>query len=81
MPRPPNQNIARAADLAAKGYAQDALRAPLAAAGEEGGACLYVRHADAAALLEAPQASVEALDAVALAVADGINQPPEPDEK
>jgi hypothetical protein len=74
MPRPPNPNVARAAGLAAQGYAQHALETALAAALEEGKAQLYVRHEDAAALLEAIQAAVEQLEAVALLVADGLYQ-------
>jgi hypothetical protein len=60
--------------MAARGYSHDALRAALTAAQEEGGACLYVRHEDAAALLVALQVAVEALEAVALLVAEGLYQ-------
>jgi hypothetical protein len=74
MPRPPNPNITRAVRLAAQGYSQYALEAALTAAKEEAGACLYVRHEDAVALLVALQAAVEQLECVALLVADGLYQ-------
>jgi hypothetical protein len=79
MPRPVNPNVAHAAALAARGFTQHALEHALTAAAEESKACLRPHHDDAAALLEALQAAVEQLEAVALLVADGMDESAGPD--